>query len=57
VWYPALRKKDGWEDRIELAKKLTETLSVSVRHEIRRNNPDGTSQDYTRLKFLFGFDF
>jgi hypothetical protein len=50
-------KTDGWEDRIELNKKLTETLSVALRHEIRRHNPDGSSQDYTRLKFLFGFDF
>lgn len=57
VWYPIPNKKDGWEDRIELSKKLTETLSTSLRHEIRRNNPDGSAQDYTRLKLLFGFDF
>ena len=34
-----------------------ETLSLSVRHEIRENNPDGTSPDYKRLKVLLGFDF
>jgi len=57
VWYPVRGQEDGWENRIELNKKLTETLSTSVRHEIRRNNPDGSAQDYTRMKLLFGFDF
>lgn len=57
VWYPGNDQADGWENRIELIKKLTETLSASVRHEIRRNNPDGSAQDYTRLKLLFGLDF
>ncbi len=57
VWYPVARQRDGWEDQVELNKKLTETLSIAVRHEIRRNNPDGASQDYTRLKLLFGLDF
>ncbi|MGH7945316.1 MAG: DUF481 domain-containing protein [Opitutaceae bacterium] len=57
VWYPGNDEADGWENRIELVKKLTETLSTSVRHEIRRNNPDGSAQDYARLKLLFGLDF
>ncbi len=57
VWYPAGEESDGWENRVDLNKKLTETLSASLRHEIRRNNPDGTAQDYTRLKLLFGLDF
>jgi hypothetical protein len=57
VWYPVKEQQDGWENRVELNKKLTETLSTSVRHEIRRNNPDGSAQDYTRLKLLFGLDF
>jgi hypothetical protein len=57
VWYPVVHNSDGWEDQIELNKKLTETLSVAIRHEIRRHNPDGASQDYTRLKLLLGLDF
>ena len=58
VWYvPLNARANGWEHRIELNKKLTETLSVAVRHEIRRNNPDGSSQDYTRLRLLLGLDF
>jgi len=36
VWYPVQHQEDGWENRIELNKKLTETLSTSLRHEIRR---------------------
>jgi len=48
---------DGWESQIELSKKFTETLSTSIRHEIRRDNPDGRAPDYTRLKLLFGLDF
>jgi hypothetical protein len=57
VWYPVREDADGWENRVELNKKLTETLSTSLRHEIRRNNPDGTAQDYTRLKVMLGLDF
>lgn len=57
VWYPVNEEADGWENRVELNKKLTETLSTSLRHEIRRNNPDGTAQDYTRLKVMLGLDF
>lgn len=57
VWYPVRNQRDGWENRFEILKKLTETLSTSVRHEIRRHNPDGTAQDYDRLKLLFGLDF
>lgn len=58
VWYyPISKEEDGWENRVELNKKLTETLSVAVRHEIRHNTPNGTAQDYTRLKLLLGLDF
>ena len=48
---------DGWENRVELSKKFTETLSTSIRHDVRRYNPDGKTQDYTRLRLLFGMDF
>jgi hypothetical protein len=57
AWYPVKSRRDGWENRIELNKKLTETLSTSVRHEIRRHNPDGSAQDFERLKLLFALDF
>ncbi len=57
VWYPAQNQSQGWENRAELNKKLTETLSTSIRHEIRRDNPDGNAQDFTRMKLLLGLDF
>ena len=57
VWYPVGDRADGWENRIELNKKLTETLSTSVRHEIRRDHPDPSVQDFDRLKLLFALDF
>ncbi len=57
VWYPVSGQEDGWENRFDLNKKLTETLSTSLRHEIRRSNPDGSAPDYTKLKLLFGLDF
>ena len=56
-YYSIASASDGWENRIELSKKFTETLSTSIRHEIRRDNPDGRAPDYTRLKLLFGLDF
>lgn len=56
-YYSFSSAKDGWENHVELSKKFTETLSTSIRHEIRRYNPDGTTQDYSRLKLLFGLDF
>lgn len=58
VWYPPFRSgSEGWENRLELNKKLTETLSVAIRHEKRTNNPDVRIQDYTLLRLLVGLDF
>lgn len=58
VWYYSFADStDGWENRFEISKKLTETLTIGARHETRRNNPDVRSADYERLRLLFGFDF
>jgi hypothetical protein len=56
-YYSFSTKGDGWENRIELTKKFTETLSTAIRHELRRGSPDGRAQDYDRLKLLLGLDF
>lgn len=56
-YYSISSQADGWENRIELTKKFTETLSTAVRHELRRGSPDGKAQDYDRLKLLLGLDF
>lgn len=58
VWYYSIvDETEGWENRFEVNKKLTETLTMGVRHETRHNNPDVRSADYQRLRVLFGFDF
>jgi len=58
VWYYSISDQtDGWENRFEINQKLTETLSIGMRHEVRRNNPDVRSADYERLRVLLGVDF
>jgi hypothetical protein len=58
VWYYSLAKSDsGWENRFEINKRLTETLTIGVRHEARYNNPDVRSADYRLLRLMMGFDF
>jgi hypothetical protein len=56
-YYSIATGRDGWENKVELDKKLTETFSVGVRHETRRNAPEVRVQDYTLLKLLMGIDF
>jgi hypothetical protein len=56
-YYSFATAVDGWENRIELTKKFTKTLSTALRHEVRRGSPDGKAQDYTRLRLMFGVDF
>ncbi len=58
VWYYSIASsRQGWENKLELDKKLTETFTVGVRHETRHNSPDVHVQDYTLLKLLMGIDF
>lgn len=58
VWYYSFNTgRDGWENKIELDKKLSETFTVGVRHEVRYNNPGVRVQDYKLLKVLMGIDF
>ena len=52
VWYYSFADKTtGWENRFEISKKLTETLTMGLRHEVRRNNPDVRS-GVVRFRFL-----
>lgn len=58
VYYYAFSTgNDGWDHQFEITKKLTDTLSLGLKHEIRYNDPDVHSQDYSLLRFLLGFDF
>jgi len=47
----------GWENRFQIDKKLTETLSIGMSHELRYNNPDVRVSDYSKLKVMLGLDF
>ncbi len=42
-YYSFASQNDGWENRVELTKKFTETFSTAIRHELRRGSPDGTA--------------
>jgi hypothetical protein len=58
VYYYALATGNtGWEHQLEVNKKLTETLSLGLRHESRYNDPDVRTENYSMLKFLLGLDF
>ena len=58
VYYYALATGNtGWEHQLEVNKKLTETLSLGLRHESRYNDPDVRTEDYSMLKFVLGLDF
>lgn len=56
-YYSFASQNNGWENRIDLTKKFSATLSTAIRHETRQGSPDGTAQDYTRLRLLLGLDF
>ncbi len=56
-YYSITDQSEGWENRFEVNKKLTETVTIGVRQEIRHNNPDVRSADYRRLRLLLGLDF
>ena len=57
LYYSIATAGNGWENKLELDKKLTETFSVGIRHETRNNEPGVRVEDYTLLKFLMGIDF
>ena len=58
VWYYSIASTaSGWENKLELDKKLTETFTVGIRHEKRDNEPGVRVENYSLLKFLMGIDF
>lgn len=56
-YYDLSTKEDGWENKFQVDKKLTETLSIGILHELRYNNPDVRVADYRLLRLLVGLDF
>jgi hypothetical protein len=47
----------GWESQVELNKKLTETILISLHYDTRFNTPDIHVQDYSTWRLLLGLDF
>lgn len=56
-YYSIATGGDGWEHQFEVTKKLTDTVSLGLRHEVRYNDPDVRTADYSLLRLLLGFNF
>ena len=56
-YFDLASKDDGWENKFQVDKQLTETLSIGLLHELRENSPDVRVSDYRLLKLLIGLDF
>jgi hypothetical protein len=56
VHYPRF-DQSGVTNELELTKKLTDSLSLSLRHEYRHVTPDPRIESYRRLRLLIGYDF
>lgn len=58
IWYYSIDSgEDGWENRFELTKKFSDALSLGVRQEQRRDNPDLRISDYELWRLQIGLDF
>lgn len=58
AWYYSIRTgEDGFENRFDLSKQLTENLHIGFRHEAREQIPNTDVSDYTLWRVLLGLDF
>jgi len=59
TWFTSLfgGGEQGWENRLEVNKKFNDALSLGLRQEARRNNPDTRVEDYSLWRILIGLDF
>ncbi len=57
AYYSLTSHKSGWENALQVNKKLTETFSIGIRQEMRFNKPDASVQQYRLLRVLLGLDF
>lgn len=59
IWFTSLfgGSAQGWENRLEVNKKFNDALSLGLRQESRRNNPDTRVEDYSLWRVLIGLDF
>lgn len=57
LFYSFANGGTGWENQLEISKKLTETLSLGMRHEVRVDTPGIDVTNYTLWRFMLGLDF
>lgn len=57
VFYSRKHGTIGVENSVELSRRISRTLSLSLKHELREDMPDVRLQDYNNLRLLLGYDF
>jgi len=58
TWYYSLRSGDsGYENQAEISKKLTDTLSIGLRQEMRKNIPGTDVSHFSLWRVFLGMDF
>lgn len=58
TWYFSFNEEgSGWENDLELTKRLTETFNISLRQEVRKDVPGVQSSNYNLWRIVFGIDF
>jgi len=57
MFYLKTNDRIGWENRFDLTRRLTSRLSITLRHEYRRDYPVVSANRIDRLRLLFGADF
>lgn len=59
IWFTSLfgGSEQGWENWLEVNKKFSDALSLGLRQEARRNNPDTRVEDFSLWRVLIGLDF
>ena len=57
VWYHAFKTGEhGWEHALEVERKLSESVTLGLRFEIRHNLPNVRVDDYRYLRLTVGYD-
>ncbi len=57
VYYLAAEQTFGWDNEADLIKRLNKTLSLTLRHQYRRDYPALGLNPINRLRLLFGVEF
>ncbi len=57
LYYLPAQEKFGWDNESDLTKKINRTLSLTLRHQYRRDYPALGLNPINRLRLLFGLEF